>query len=432
MIARLKHWADRCQSPERYRHLAALLRQQTLSTAQLREKQETDLAALLRHAHAHVPFYRERDRHLPTDATLHGLIRSLPLLRKEDVVRHLDSMLDERVAKHTLGIAYTGGSTGQPLKYYYDHHKHELMRAGMMRSYLGSGWRPGEKILNLWGARQDIKSRGVRKRLRDFVAAETTLAAQAYTETELAQWVDTLRRYRPVLLQGYASILAELARFLSDAKLPPPAGLKGVYSTAEVLHDRQRALMEAAFGCKVFNQYGSREIPNIAVECRHGNMHVFTDMVYLESVREDDEDKLIVTALTNRLMPFIRYDIGDSGRLRDGACACGSPFPLLEIGLCRSNDLIRTRAGKVIYPAYFVHLLDGLHGVKQFQFVQTGYDELTLRLHAERRLEVAAEAALRARLRCDVAPDMKLEIVYLDAIPRTRAGKHRFVINAMR
>jgi hypothetical protein len=40
--------------------------------------------------------------------------------------------------------------------------------------------------------------------------------------------------------------------------------------------------MEQAFGCKVFNQYGSREIPNIACECRLGNMHVFTDMVYAE------------------------------------------------------------------------------------------------------------------------------------------------------
>ncbi len=108
--------------------------------------------------------------------------------------------------------------------------------------------------------------------------------------------------------------------------------------------------MESAFACKVFNQYGSREIPNIACECRYGNQHVFTDMVYLESIHEDGADKLIVTALTNRTMPFIRYDIGDSGTLKAGDCPCGSPFPMMAMGVCRSNDLIKTRSGKTDLP----------------------------------------------------------------------------------
>jgi phenylacetate-CoA ligase len=62
-----------------------------------------------------------------------------------------------------------------------------------------------------------------------------------------------------------------------------PRSLIGVYATAEVLTDAQRDLMQQAFGCKVFNQYGCREVPNIAWECRHGNMHVFADLVVLES-----------------------------------------------------------------------------------------------------------------------------------------------------
>lgn len=426
MIFRLKHWADRRQSPQRYRQLDILLRNQTLNAAQLRDKQCADLAAILRHAHARVPFYRARG--LPLAATAPADIRTLPILRKHDVVRHRDALLDDHADRATLRIAHTGGSTGQPLAYYYDWHKHELMRAGMMRSYGMSGWRPGEKILNLWGARQDLTPRGLRKRLGDVIAAEKTLAAYAYTEAELARWVDEIRRYRPVLLQGYASILADLARYIAQRDLHLPATLKGVYSTAEVLHSGQRARMESTFGCKVFNQYGSREIPNIACECRHGSLHIFTDMVYLESVQEDGEDKLIVTSLSNRLMPFIRYDIGDTGRLRPGECPCGSPFPLLEMGLCRSNDLIRTCQGKLVYPAYFIHLLDGLDGVQQYQFVQTACDRMTLRLVAAQSLAPAVADRLQASIRQDVAPDMALEIRYVETLARTRAGKHRFVI----
>lgn len=431
MIVRLRHWADRRQSPERYRHLESLLRNQALGAAQLREKQERDLAAILRHARERVPFYRMRDRDLPLTGDGRADLGRLPVLRKDDVVRHRDALLDARADRSAVRIAYTGGSTGQPLAYYYDRHKHELMRAGMMRSYMGSGWRPGERILNFWGARQDVKPRGLRKRAGDFIAAERTIGAYEVAEADLARWAAEIGRYRPALLQGYASILAELARYLSDRRRPPPAGVKAVYSTAEVLHDRQRALMETAFGCKVFNQYGSREVPNIACECRCGNMHVFSDMVYLESVHEEGEDRLLVTSLTNRLMPMLRYDIGDSGRLKAGECPCGSPFPLLEMGVCRSNDLIRTREGRVVYPSYFMHLLDGLDGIRQYRFAQRAFDRMSLDLVAAAPLSSDAAAALAARIRDDVDPAMALDIRYVEAIPRTRAGKHRFVVREM-
>lgn len=36
---------------------------------------------------------------------------------------------------------------------------------------------------------------------------------------------------------------------------------------------------------------------------------------------------------------------------------------MMEMGLCRSNDLIRTPSGKRIYPSYFIHLLDGPVGL---------------------------------------------------------------------
>ena len=48
---------------------------------------------------------------------------------------------------------------------------------------------------------------------------------------------------------------------------------------AGLLDAAQRELMQQAFATQVFNQYGCREVPNIAWECRHGGLHVFSDMV---------------------------------------------------------------------------------------------------------------------------------------------------------
>jgi phenylacetate-CoA ligase len=127
-------------------------------------------------------------------------------------------------------------------------------------------------------------------------------------------------------------------------------------------------------------------------------------------------------------MPFIRYNLGDSGRLLDGECACGSPFPLMEMGMCRRNDWIRTRAGKSIHPGVFIHLLDGQTQIRQYQWVQTGLDRIVLNLVASERLNTEMQAKLIDKIRQAMGADVMLEVNYLDEIPRTVSGKQRFVI----
>ncbi len=423
MLEPVRGWLHRRQRPARYTQLAELIGNQRLSRAQVLQKQRDDLARMVAFAAEHVPWYRQRF----ADISDFG---ALPILTKPDVIEHLDDLLADTADRSEAKIGHTGGSTGKPLAFWYDEAKHELMRAGMMRSYMGSGWRPGRKILNFWGARQDTVAGGVfgaaiDAKWADFIAAERTVAAFEYTERQLREWADHIRAYRPVLLQGYASILAELARFVIDERIAMPTSLIGVYSTAEVLEDRQRELMERAFSCRAFNQYGSREVPNIACECRRGRMHVFTDMVFLESAADE---RLLVTSLTNRLMPTIRYDIGDSGRLLDGDCDCGWPFPLMEMGMCRQNDLIRTPGGKTVHPSTFNRLLYGLTQIRQYQWRQTAPDRMVLSVVASPALSEAFVNGLRANLRAEVDAGMELEVLHVEEIPRTASGKHRFVI----
>ena len=427
MIDRLRHWLHRRRQPVRYAHLDTLLRTQAMSRDALLEKQQRDLAGIVAFAASRTPYYARTLAPFSNRGRVD--IGALPILHKEDIARCMDDLLARDADRSQVKVGHTGGSTGKPLAFWYNDARHELMRAGMMRSYRLSGWRPGQKILNFWGARQDVVPGGVfGAQFGDAIAAEHTIAACEYTEAQLIEWARFIRSYRPVLLQGYASILSEVARVTIEHGLSTPGSLLGVYSTAEVLADSSRQRMEQAFGCKVFNQYGSREIPNIACECRLGKMHVFTDMVVLESQPIDNENRLLVTSLTNRLMPMIRYDIGDAGRLLDGACECGLPFPLMEMDLCRQNDLIRTKSGKTIHPSWFNRLLYGQTQIKQYQWVQHDLERLTLNLVAPHALDPDTLASLTAYLQRDVDAHMVLEVNYLDDIPRTVSGKHRFVI----
>lgn len=421
LVRTLKVWLHCRRRPARYAFLETLMGNQALAPDQLVRQQHDALREIVRYARSHTLYYRDRLATLPEDYTL----GDLPVLRKHDVVDHLPDLLADGHDPQATPIGYTGGSTGKPLAFWYDETKHELMRAGMMRSYMMSGWRPGQKILNFWGARQDTTAGGVfgAEWFDDFIAAERTIPAHEISDIRLQAWASFIRRYRPVLLQGYASILAALAQHVVDRNLRMPGSLIGVYSTAEVLDDAQRDLMQTAFGCKVYNQYGSREIPNIACECRHGRMHVFTDMVWLESV----DGRLLVTSLTNRLMPMIRYENGDCGELLDETCTCGSPFPLMAMGLCRQNDFIVAPDGRRIHPSFFNRLLYGQMQVSQYQFVQEAPGRVMLRL-AGAPLPADDAAAMQATV---AAEGLLLEIETVPEIERTISGKHRFVISRL-
>jgi phenylacetate-CoA ligase len=432
MLPTLRHWLHARRHPDRYAQLEYLLRNQALSREQVLEKQRRDLAAIVAHAHHTVPYYRERFAYLDGAA-----FHELPILSKDAVASRLDDLLSSDADRAQAKLGHTGGSTGKPLAFWYDAAKHELMRAGMMRGFMMSGWRPGQKVMYFWGARHDTRKGGVfggkygggwGANWGDLIAAEKTITAVEYSEAKQHEWARAIQTWRPTLLYGYASAMSELARHILANRLPMPKSLIGVYSTAEMLDDSQREVMQEAFGCKVFNQYGCREVPNIAWECRHGHMHVFADLVHLESVEIEGEARFLVTSLSNRQMPFIRYDVGDSGRLLEGDCPCGSPFPQMEMGMCRKNDLIRTRAGATFHPAYFNRLLYGMTQIRQYQWVQTALDRLDLNLVTAEPLSAEAVASLRASLARDVDPAMRLEVHHVDEIPRTVSGKHRFMI----
>jgi phenylacetate-CoA ligase len=464
MLPSLRHRLHCRRYPARYAQLEILLRNQALSRDQLLRKQQVDFDGMVAFAAANVPYYAEcmrdsvgsspRRRPGPSAADLldaglrrddgvenNGVsldgLKSIPLLDKDTVRERLDDLLSRDAPRDQVKLGHTGGSTGKPLAFWYDDAKHELMRAGMMRGFMMSGWRPGQKVLNFWGARQDVAAGGVFGSglgaglgaiWSDWVAAEKTIAATEFSPAKLQEWASCIQAYKPVLLYGYASAMSELARFVISEKLKMPRSLIGIYATAEVLTDTQRDLMQQAFVCKVFNQYGCREVPNIAWECRHGNMHVFADLVLLESERIDGDDQLIVTSLTNRLMPFIRYKLGDSGRLLDGECACGSPFPLMEMGMCRQNDWIRGQAGQRIHPGVFNRMLDGQTRIRQYQWVQTRLDRIQLNLVSSETLSAETQSALTDKVRQAMDAEVVLEVHYLDEIPRTVSGKQRFVI----
>lgn len=136
--------------------------------------------------------------------------------------------------------------------------------------------------------------------------------------------------------------------------------------------------MEAFFYCKVASQYGCYEVNSIAYECPFHKLHVMTENVYVEIV---EDNQICITSKHNRVMPFVRYKVGDRGRLcTDKNCSCGSQEPILELEMARDNDLIQKADGSVAHYDCLFGVIERINlmpemAILQFQIIQTDYEK---------------------------------------------------------
>ena len=126
------------------------------------------------------------------------------------------------------------------------------------------------------------------------------------------------------------SIILLFTNVLKTHSLPPLPDLKYIELTGERITGEAKSAIADFFGCKVADQYGCYESNSIAYECPYGGLHVMTENVYVETVGKNEDD-ICITSLHNKVMPFIRYKIGDKGKIiHNHKCPCGSQEPMIK------------------------------------------------------------------------------------------------------
>ncbi|MBX0298270.1 phenylacetate--CoA ligase family protein [Haloarcula nitratireducens] len=197
-----------------------------------------------------------------------------------------------------------------------------------------------------------------------------------------------LNQYQPAILEGYSTVLVELAQAQQDGRLNISPAL--VLPTAEPISETQKRRLRDTFDCVVRELYGATEFVPIAVECEHGNLHANTDWVVLEPVDEDYQpvepetpsETVLITSLSNRVQPLVRYDLGDSIMLYEERCPCGSAFPVMEVG-GRQGAVLRfeTDDGNEvpIFPLALSSVVEEIPGVRRTQIIRTAPTTLQVR-----------------------------------------------------
>jgi phenylacetate-CoA ligase len=419
-------------------HYRRLRRTQYDPPGAVRARQWDAVQAQIRHAYATVPFYRRRFEEAglrPGDLRTPDDYRRLPVLTKADVRARGAALRSTACHGETLHRKETSGSTGVPLVIYVDEASQQHKRACTLRADEWSGWRFGERVAKLWGDRGGLRP-GWRGRLRNALLERVTyLDTLKVTDATLADFAAKLRRAPPSLIFGHAHsvyLFAEYARGAGVVLRP-----RGVISAAMVLHDWQRRAIEKVFACPVTNRYGCEEVSLIACECEsHGGLHVNTDGVYVELLRDGEPagpgepGSVVVTDLTNRAMPLLRYQVGDVASWSGRPCPCGRGLPLLERVEGREADYVVTPSGELISGISLTdHLAVHIPGVAQVQIVQEEVARLVFRIVRGPEFGPTSLRRLRELVAERFGPGVEFDCEYPERIAQEPSGKYRFCVS---
>jgi phenylacetate-CoA ligase len=431
-------WARWERSPY-LRHYRRLCRTQYDSPEAIRTRQWDAVRQMLQHAYATVPFYRERldlagidvdDVRGPED------YRNVPVLTKTDIREQGRELIAGPYRGARLHRKETSGSTGVPLEIFVDDDSHQWKRACTLRADEWSGWRFGERVARVWGNPPHLQ-RGWRGRLRNSLLERTTwLDTLHLDESTLATFAAKLRRRPPALLFGHAHSVYLFAEYLRQTG-EPVFRPRGIIATAMVLHPWQRRSIEEVFGCKVTNRYGCEEVSLIACECEvHHGLHVNADSLYVEVLRDGqparpgEPGSVVVTDLTNRAMPLLRYQVGDVAVLSARCCPCGRGLPLLEQLEGREADYVLTPGGELISGISLTdHFACKVPGVVQLQIIQETLHHFRFRVVRGPAFGPHSMERMRALVAERFGPGVAYECQFVDRIPQEPSGKYRFCIS---
>ena len=418
-------------------HYETLKKTQWLDAAQTRDLQDEKLRRLVRHAYRNVPYYRARMQAAklrPEDIRGQGDLHKLPFLTKGDIRSHLyfDIMSENHDKDQVLRIS-TSGSTGEPFVCYADRAQLEVRWAATLRAQEWTGYKFGDPTVRLWHQTLGMsKSQVAREKADALLSNRTFVPIFELSDDNLSAMVDTLARVSPVLMDGYAEALDFIARYLKttgNVKARP----KALMSSAQTLPIPSRKLIEEAFGCKVFDKYGSREFSGIAYECEaHAGHHVVAEAYIVEVLRDGEPVKpgevgeVVITDLNNYCMPFVRYRIGDLAEAMDPslACSCGRGAPRVGAIEGRVQSIIQGTDGRYLPGTFFAHYLKELdYAIKKFQVVQEERDAMKFRIVKAGRYSDDVLEEVLATFRQYLGDRMRIDVEFVDEVAMVRTGK---------
>ncbi len=396
----------------------------------LLEMQNARLRALIRRACEHVPFYRERWERAGIRP---GEILSIEDLQKLPVISKKD--LEEDLRRHPPFGTYQGefpavriqassGSSGNPKPFFHTRNDWDIISNLWSRRFHAQGVKTGDIFQVVFTYSLFIAGFTATEGAMKLGALAVPAGSGAVTPSErqvrlLSEWGTTVLVGTP----SYVLHLADVAEKMG-MNLRKDFRLRITSHTAEPMTEVARQAIEARWGVKAYDSFGSVETGAPTFECmEQDGYHINEDAYIFEVLHPEslkplppgEEGLLVVTSLFKEAAPVIRYNLEDITTFIDCPCACGRTFRRLKKVKGRLSEMLKIR-GVPFYPTAVEGVLERIRDLTHEYLIivdRVGQqDRLTLQVESracggevdaikaklERELKVATGLSIEAQL----------------------------------
>jgi phenylacetate-CoA ligase len=328
------------------------------------------------------PFYRRRWSDAGVEpGDIRGLddLHKLPVVTVHDFKQAIDEdppfgahqgVTPSHAAVEPLKLQSSGGTTGRPRPTFFGPLEWEVQGIQTARALLVQGARPGD-VMQIPATLSTANLAWVYYQACYYYLGIVPITTGSGVVTASRRQVELMQAWGANILGAFPEYLLHLATVARDELGVDPTSL-GVKQISTYLgpdtEGHLRTQLEEAWGCDVYDNYGTHEIGVASFECpAQEGLHFNEDTIFVEVADVDtgqplphgEVGNLVATALHRRYPPLIRYNLMDLIRLLpEGACACGSELRRMGHFLGRSDDMVKLR-GTNLYPMACLNAVQG-------------------------------------------------------------------------
>ena len=215
--------------------------------------------------------------------------------------------------------------------------------------------------------------------------------------------------YTRLGIYGYNVLIADPTWLVSLSEIAEKEGtfpLKVIFAAGDRMTEVYRQYVQQVWKAPVILGYGSTEAGGgLGMECKQRQGYHFDEFNFLVEVLDPDAEgygELVITTLSRRTQPLIRYRANDIARIVTDPCPCGAPLARISRIKGRRDEMVVMGAGNM-HPEIFekvLHDVPGLSNGWQVAVRQEGvHDVLEFRLELANGIPAAhVEASVRERV----------------------------------
>lgn len=427
-----------------YNYYLDLRKSQWLSRSDMINFQTIKLQKIIDHAYYKCPYYRnlfDQNNIKPKDILSYKDFNKIPLLDKAIIKKNLYSgMLAINYKPSEISRITTSGSTGEPFEFYVDKYQLEMRWASTLRSQNWTGYEFGDKCLRLWHQTIGMSLiQVIKEKIDAFLCRRKFIPVFELSNSNIVNTIKSIFKYKPKLIDGYAEAFNLISQFIINKKSNSHIG---IISSAQTLTKETRLKIEKAFNSRIFDKYGSREFSGIAYQDGFDEYLVMSESYIVEILKNGKPARIgeigevVITDLNNKVMPFIRYRVGDLALNLGFESKSKSKKGLQIIGSIqgRTQSIILSPSGRYIPGTFFSHFFkDFQHLVAQYQIIQNNLSSIDLHVLKGSRYQKKEFDEMLKNLIQFIDKKIKIRVFFLKKpIQLSRTGKRQTVINNMK